>query len=117
MIFDWFRSRAALVAELVEAREQCADVATALETSLRETAGAKRERDAGRRTIGDLLARLELGDRATMPAPTPLTPGVEVLRERSRADALAERLALLQEANMRADCMHKLPAWRAVSAR
>lgn len=135
MMFGWLKDKRQLqaalaevrrerAAELEEAREECADLAHSLEVvskSFNEAqaalAEARRERDVGRRKVGHLLMALEQrGDRAVAVPPPARTPSQELQQERARADALGARVQQLQEANLRADCMHGIPVQGPVSA-
>lgn len=97
--------------ELIEAQTTIATLQADLADVLQECGGMQVERDDARRRLDELKVQRVPGDRVIAPATGPRTPSGELLRERARADALAERVQVLQEANMRADCMHKLPAW------
>jgi hypothetical protein len=74
-MISWLRSKASLLAELVEAREECARLAA--------------ERDQAFEQLAVLIRPGSLRS--------------QVLKERARADALAARVELLQAANMAAD--------------
>lgn len=97
----WGRSRASLLAELVEAREQAAQYADWLALARQQRDEAAREREeavrklaaAERRIAGltDTIKVLAEPDQMVKSA-EPRTPTAELLAERARADALAERL-------------------------
>ncbi|MGW4469691.1 hypothetical protein ACWENQ_08460 [Nonomuraea sp. NPDC004354] len=72
-MIGWFRRKAALLAELEEAREQAIAVAA--------------QRDQAHEQLAELIRPGSLRS--------------QVLREKARADALAARVELLQAANMR----------------
>lgn len=80
-MIGWFRSRAGLLAELREARDHCVTLAAAWELALRERDQAREQ--AALAGSGELRKLAHL--------------------ERARADALAQRVELLQAANMAAD--------------
>lgn len=103
MILDWFRTTNALRREFERIRSWLVEAAVLLEEAREEAAELAAERDG-------LRARLDEAVRERDPvwrlvadvSPAAATRG-EVLRERARADALEERLARLQVANMAAD--------------
>lgn len=113
-LVDWVRSRAALVAELEEAREAVADRdkllgrITVLEE---EVTRITKQRTALRRALDEANCTLaELRDNRPFDASvrpaagvTGMVPRAELLLEKARADALAERVQQLQEANMAKD--------------
>lgn len=112
MIFDWLRSRAALLGELCEVRELAAEYATDLVQARVDLRAARAEQDlleaklkaAEQRISGleDTIGSLGEMDRSVR-GPAPRTPSAELLAEKARADALEARLDVLQRANMAAD--------------
>lgn len=116
----WMRTRRALLAELVEAREQCVATAGLLaaavkerDTALNDAKKARNQRAAAAHQRDDAWKELtaQSGDliRDHVWDYRPPSPRGELLRERARADQLAAVVERLQEANMRADCMHGTP--------
>lgn len=145
MIRDWFRSRKQLVDELTQARGLLAAGVEAtrlqfvekLEEAREQAVDADRLRKKAEKDRDFYLARLraEQSNHTTTqrkldvlaaeiegrpytfePAP-PRTPSQELALERARADALAARVQQLQEANMRAGCMHGIPVQKRVPGR
>jgi chromosome segregation ATPase len=103
-------SVAAVQQELIEAQEELAQLQGDLFRQRQDAAEARRELAIARERIGHLLVQLEERvDRAVSTPPAPRTPVFELALERARANALAERVQQLQEANMRAGCMHGVP--------
>lgn len=129
----WMRSRRQLLAELVEAREQCVlrdqMLARAIEQrdhniDLLEKAydhcdNACRQRNAAVKQRDDAWAELSALQgglvKDNIRDYRPLSLRTELLRERARADQLAALVERLQEANMRADCMHGTPIQEAAA--
>lgn len=90
----WGRSRASLLAELVEAREQAAQYADWLALARQQREEAVRKLAAAERRIAGLTDTIKVlaePDQMVKSA-EPRTPTAELLAERARADALAERL-------------------------
>lgn len=90
----WGRSRASLLAELVEAREQAAQYADWLALARQQREEAVRKLAAAERRIAGLTDTIKVlaePDQMVKVA-EPRTPTAELLAERARADALAERL-------------------------
>lgn len=99
----------ALLEELLEAQDAVARLTDDLSEERHASATARRELDAARVEIGRLLIQLEAGDRAVQPFPVPRSVSLELQLTRARADALGARVHQLQEANLRAGCMHGIP--------
>jgi chromosome segregation ATPase len=109
-------SVARLQEELQEATETIGQLEGDLSRERQRGAEARRERDTAREKIGHLLIKMEAsGDRAVLCPPVPRTDRQELALARARADALGVRVQQLQEANMRAGCMHEIPVQEPVS--
>ncbi|GHH67514.1 hypothetical protein GCM10017673_14620 [Streptosporangium violaceochromogenes] len=113
----WFRTTNALRREADDLRSWLVEAAELLEEAREEAAELAAERDGLRVQLAEVLrerdglrVQLDVAVRERDPvwrlvadvSPAAATRG-EVLRERARADALEERLARLQEANMATD--------------
>ncbi|WP_162794727.1 hypothetical protein [Nonomuraea lactucae] len=109
MLRDWLRGRAALAAELYDTRAARDQLAAELHTA--EAANARLTKQ--RNHLGDQLDEArrallrERRDRAVAEETTIAMPAVvtraDLLKERARADALAQRVDQLQHANMAMD--------------
>jgi hypothetical protein len=118
-VFDWLKDRARLVAEAKEAREQAVLYADRLAAVDQERLRARESLDAVTGQRDKAWARIkelqyeravlveQVGPVGSPPAFRTVTG--ELLAEKARADALAERLASLQEANLAAGCRHGVP--------
>lgn len=115
MIRDWFRTKKTPPGEPLQDCGHCVTAARLLADAV-----ADRERVLGlleketrqHATTGHILATLQLevdGKADIVAEPAARTPRRELLLERARADALEARVHQLQQANMRADCMHEWP--------
>lgn len=103
----WFRSRRALIGELVEAREQAAVEAREAELAAKErdryVDELRKERRAHAATQG-LLEAFEGDGVGDVFGPTvPRTAAEELVEARRHAAELEERVHLLQMANMARD--------------
>lgn len=125
-MFDWLKDRAALVAELREAREQGVTAAHFTELDVdrltrqrdqlaQELTDTRQKLHSITQQRDDAWAELEAAEggsdvvRDHIKDYRPRTAKQDLLQARARADQLAERLTLLQEANMRAGCAHGVP--------
>ena len=109
----WMRSRRELLAELVEAREQCVDTAGLLASAVKERDraweqrdNACNQRDAAVKQRDDAWAELAAMQgglvKDNIRDYRPLSLRSELLREKARADQLAAVVDRLQTANMAA---------------
>lgn len=123
----WIRGRRELLAELVEAREQCVAMDRLLavavkerDTALNDAASARNQLAAAAHQRDDAWKELTAQSGDLIPDYVwdyrPPSPRGALLRERARADQLAAVVDRLQEANMRADCMHDIPTWEGAAA-
>lgn len=109
MIRDWFRARRELVAELVEAREQCVHAGKTVAAAAANFDHYRRlfeqERTAHAATVRRLDAlSAEIEGRVDVFEEAPArTAGQELAAMKTHAAALEQRVHLLQRANMAAD--------------
>lgn len=113
-MLHWMRSRKGLVAELVEAREQCVAIADELAAAVKERDRAWEQRDnacnrwdAAAKQRDDAWAELSALQgglvKDNIRDYRPLSLRTELRREKARADQLAALVDRLQAANMAAD--------------
>lgn len=100
----WFKDRHELHVELAQARKALADnegLVAAVHFAQEDSARLERQRNQLARELD--AARAALRDLGQKPGPVGWVPLPELLREKARADALADRVQQLQEANMAHD--------------